>query len=358
MKNKKNFKLLLYILIYEYFKKTLFFNEVNGMRLWRDIVSFKQVSYFNFLEKLDRGERYIFSQKIDGLLCMIIKSGRSSPYMLTRAGNVLDRPFPILDEFNEIVERYGYSSMGIVGELCAMKNNIILPFPTTISIVRVGDVNLVNCFVFDILEINGTCKVGEYSFDYIEDLIRGKKHLRVPLNDVGGKKEFERLWKMTVSKPGFEGIVARSVINPYKLIKVKKIETCDAVIVSVGDVGSKLWDSGEVSYVRIAFMNSKGFLLSSKIGTGFSSELRRKLYDIAQKYKIRQIGREIYIKPNTVIEVSYRRFRYTDVPLASFRNNDYEFIGTAKGVMIDQASFIRFRDDKKATVNDINISQF
>lgn len=106
-------------------------------------------------------------------------------------------------------------------------------------------------------------------------------------------------------------------------------------------------------------MNERNnFLLTSKVGSGWTTSERKKLFTWLEKNKIQEMTNgEIWVKPTKVVEVQYRRFRQEPVPEYEFKK-DWKFVGNSLGVMMDQVTFKRFRPDKNVSHEDVSILQF
>lgn len=328
---------------------------------WRDSLKFKDVSYLDFVTFLqETGEKLYFSEKIDGELNTLNYEKESDPFFLTKSGVVRshNRNYPVIQEYKDILNEMEYKDIVIAGELKAIHDDgVHYPLNESQSITQTGDVNKVYHFPFDIYRLNG--EIINCDFPTLKNMFKNTKHIKVPRFVYGGVNEFEDLWKQIVIEEKGEGIVATDPSKPNIRYRIKHIMTADVVVVAAGNIDEKAWAKGQIGYLRLAILDENNdFLLTSKVGTGFSKPERIELFKYVNENQIELKDKEFWLPPKLIAEVKYRRHRFIKVPLLKYEDNKYINIGEDDGVMMAMTSFIRFRDDKRIEHRDLSINQF
>lgn len=326
---------------------------------WRRSLKFIDMSYSDFIDfLLNSKKKMYFSEKIDGMLSTMVFEKNKDPFFLTKSGDVYRRDYPVLREYKKILDDIkNIDSIVIAGELKALHNGIQYPFNQSQSIVQTGDINKVKHFAFDIYKLNG--KDIRSDFPTLEKFFGNKKFIKIPRWVYGNIEEFEKLWKQIVEVEHGEGIIACDPSQPKLLYRIKNIMTVDVVVIGAGNINGKAWAKGQIGYLKLALMDeNNNFILTTKLGTGFNKPQKIDLFEFVYKNKIEEKDEEIWIPPTLIVEIKYRRYRFSKLPLLHFNGKKYITIGEGDGVMMDQASFFRFRDDKKVDYKDLSKHQF
>lgn len=328
---------------------------------WRKSIKFLEISYSDFINILSKSkDKYYLSRKMDGELNSLIYEKGSDPFLLTKSGIVRERDYPLLKEYKQFFDIMDQiQSIAVSGELVAVKGDgHYYPFNESQSIVQTGDVDSVRHFVFDIYKLNG--KIIRSDFPTLEKMFHGSKYIQIPKWVYGGVKEFIKLWKEVVLDDDGEGIVAFNPNERDTLYRIKNVLTADVVVVAIGKEGEKAWTKNEMGYMRTAILDKSGsFIMTSKVGTGFSKPFRQNIFKWANKNYIQKIDGDLWIPPKMIIELKYRRHRFTEVPMMKYSKDGYTNIGMVDGgVMLDHTSFVRVRQDKELSYHDLNIGQF
>lgn len=110
---------------------------------------------------------------------------------------------------------------------------------------------------------------------------------------------------------GFEGIVCRHPDNRWTepALKVKKLESADVVVLGIAK-DSKLFKLDHTkrmvgSLLIGAYQNDKPIPIG-RVGSGFTLQQRRALYETLIEAKIHENEQYIYIQPRLVLEISYQ----------------------------------------------------
>lgn len=327
---------------------------------WRDSLRFIDYSYSEFIDfLLNSNEKFYFSEKVDGELNTLIYEKEKDPYFITKSGVIRNRNYPVLIEYKLILDRIkNINDIVIAGELKAVQDtNKFYPFNQSQSIIQTGDVNKVHHFPFDIFRLNG--KQIRSDFPTLDKFFHNKKYINIPRWIYGNVDDFRRLWNTIVTLEHGEGIVAFSPSVPTTMYRIKHILTADVAVIGAGNKFEKNWAKGKIGYLKLALLDeNNNFLLTSKLGTGFNDKIRIELFDYIIKNSIEEVDGEFTIPPKIIVEVKYRRHRFSKVPLLHFSKNKYIKIGDDDGVMMDQPSFVRFRNDKRLLYKDLSIKQF
>lgn len=328
-------------------------------RDWRETVRFIEYSYNDFVSFLmSSKEKFYFSQKIDGELNALIYEKDKTPYFITKSGVIHDRDYSVLREYREVLDKTKIENCVIIGELVALEGKKQYPFARSQSVIQTGDVNLVHHFVFDIYELNSNLVWGKYRFPELEKMLN-TQHIHEPKWVHGGINEFKKLWDLLVIQGKGEGIVARNPDKPKVLYRIKNVQTVDCAVVAIGKELERAWNKHQMGYLRLAFLNESGnFILTAKVGTGFSSKIRSEMFQWGNNNFVEKKSGELWVPPVLVVEVKYRRYRKSKLPLLKYEDKQYKVLGVGEGVMMDQVSFVRFRNDKVVDYKDISINQF
>jgi len=331
---------------------------INYTEKWKQRVNFKQISYNDFVS-LDV-KNAIFSRKVDGMLgAFVYQHGKESFFQTTKGRTITD--LPAITEYEVMLRRLKIKSAVIIGELVAQRADQILPFNLTQSIVKKSYKpeykDLVHHYAVDVYSIDGR----EYNYDQalrflFKNIGRGFLHVHIPKTRRGDLEVFRKMFEEIKGVPGYDGVIVRGFGKHN--YKVKFVETVDCVVIAMGNTEMKTWSRGEISYLRTAFVDKDGlFRTSSKVGTGFTSALRRFFFTYAMKNKLYVENGDVFLKPRLIIEFKYFRFRLTNTPAYRFTKNKYLYLGEKKSVTFSNPSFVRVRTDKKVNKYDLRLEQ-
>ncbi len=328
-------------------------------RDWKDTVKFIEMSYSDFISFLmSNKEKFYLSQKIDGELSAMIYEKDKMPYFITKGGVYRDRDYNVLREYREILDKTKIENCVIIGELVALEGKKQFPFNKSQSIIQTGDTSKVHHFIIDIYELDSNLVWGKYTFPKLEKMFN-TEHIHQPKWIYDNINGFKKLWQQIVIEGKGEGIVARNPDKPKVLYRIKNVQTVDCVVVAIGKELERAWNKHQMGYLRLAFLNESGnFILTAKVGTGFSSKIRSEMFQWANNNFVEKRSGELWVPPVLVVEVKYRRHRKSKLPLLKYEDNQYKVLGNYDSIMMDQVSFVRFRNDKVINYKDLSVNQF
>jgi len=323
---------------------------------WKKSLKLIQIPYDDFVSiNFLNG---IFLEKVDGMLGVLIyKEGSKSYFQTTTGKEIYD--IPLIDDYEKIFKSKGIHEIKVAGELVAKKNGKILPFNEIQSVVKrfkePQNKNLIFHYPVDLISLNSSQMTFKQSLSFISKFLRSD-HITIPKFVFGGLKEFRKLFNDTRKVPGFDGVVARSING--RNYKVKFIDSVDLVVIGAGHFGLPSWPRKQISYLLTSFIDKNdNFRTSSKVGTGLTQKKRSELFEYINNNKIYEIGGEVFVEPKLMIEVKYFRYRFTDMPVLSYSNNQYENIGKRKSITFSNPTFIRLRKDKVADKLNARLEQ-
>jgi len=335
----------------------------NYPKFWRQLTRFKEIKYNDFIsEELKYNRQYIISPKYDGMLCAIIYDG-NDVLIQTKTGRLIEDDLPIKNEIINFLKNKKVNNAIFIGELVAIVNNTILPFNKTQSIVKTPNIGnnsiLIHVFIFDVIYFND--KLTNKYKDSIQILLNifsnDLPHVHIPQFFIGKFNKIRDVYKQFMNTVGFDGIVVRES-NSMNAIKIKYKSTLDVAIIGFGNKKMKSWPRNEISYLLTAFMDNDGyFRVSSKVGTGFNKEMRKKLFTMLNEIKIYETDEEVFVEPKYVIEVEYLEDMISMTDKLKFNGKKYIKLGTDKSITLRHPSFIRIREDKEVNKYDIRIEQ-
>ena len=333
---------------------------VNYASLWKNQLRLKEISYEDFVTKYHDVVSAYFLEKMDGQLGAMIFRGEGAK--LVSINNIEIENVPVLDEYRSILLRNNIKSAIIMGEVVAVKGGQILPFNKTESIVKTSykpqNAPLVHHYAFDIMMINDKLvKSFPTALSLIEKFFRGRTgRIHIPDWTKGGIKEFRKLWTNVKNKVGIEGIVAR--MSDGRALKIKPHYTADVAVIGAGSTIMPAWKKGWISYLKTAWVDKDGTLLSSSnVGSGYTHSERKFLFKEVQKTKVQDLGTEFLIPPERVIEIRYDRAHIKQMPAFEYRNGVYQQVGARSSISLVIPRFLRFRGDKSVNPVDCRPEQ-
>ena len=328
----------------------------NPISIWKKDMNLKSISKEDFPSSWIK--KYWFLEKIDGELNCLIYERNKDTVFLTRS-DMMRMDLLVLEEYKNILDNSDITSIVIMGEGTAIKNGQILPFNNIQSILKTAyknseNNNMYHHHPYDIFSINNRKQTGSWitRMEMIKSLFGSSKRIH-PVRYIKG--DIDKAWNIFIERPGIEGLVARNSQN----FKIKQSFSFDLAIIGVGHTDMKSWGRGQISYLKVAFMNKKGeFVLATNVGTGFTVKNREKLYKWAHLNKVDEKNGELWVKPEVVAEVRWLRMRKIKMPTYRYiKNLGYKYIGDSSGYSLIQASLIGIRNDKKISIFDIGFRQ-
>jgi ATP-dependent DNA ligase len=206
--------------------------------------------------------------------------------------------------------------------------------------------------VFDLVSVNG--KVANQSYLWrlqeLETWLQGGKLVHVlPYIQPKSYQEIFNFWKYWVEDRGFEGLFARD--DRQDLYKLKPFLTIDCVVIGLNKRGS--WKEKEVTSLKLALIDSDGaFIEIGDVASGIDRQLRASLYDRLMPLAKREHEGWVQIPPFIVAEVEATELFRCEKPRYLLKAGVLELDGSKRAYSLRHPRLIRFRSDKKATVED------
>jgi len=308
-----------------------------------------------------KGKDAIIEQKVDGQSELVNYRAGEEPQFAS-LGGVLMWDLPVLDEIKGILAGRKIRSAQMVGELAGYENGKIIPFNETMSLIKnpKADKTKVHWFPYQTLERDGE-EYGEGFETYmkmwpeLKAMFKGSTYVH-PVKDYQGSGKIDEAWKTLVEDEDNEGIVVRTSDN--KVYKAKPEFSYDLVIIAVGDKKLLNWPKGLIGTTLMAFMDSNNvFRTAGEVGTGWTQEERRELFQWAQKNKVDEDNRYVWVKPQKIMEIKWERTTIKEMPAYRYSKGTYESAGKLMSGTIVKPRFVRWRDDKKVTPSDLRLTQ-
>lgn len=306
-----------------------------------------------------KGKEIISEQKVDGQSELLsFKKGEESKF--ASLGGVLYSDLPVIDEAEKILKSHDIIEAQIVGELAGVENGKIIHFDKTESFIKNKDADKTKLqwFPYQIVSLNNTKYPNDFqsykkSWPELVKLFKDAKLIH-PVEYM--EDDIDGAWKKYVEKQKNEGIVVR--LSNNKVYKVKPVFTYDLVIVAVGDKKKKNWAKGMIGTTLMAFMdNNHIFRTAGEIGTGWTHEESKELFDWANKNKVGEDDHYVWVKPKKIMEVQWERSNVREMPSYKYSKGKYEDVGKMESGTIVKPRFIRYRTDKSVNPNDLRLTQ-
>jgi DNA ligase D-like protein (predicted ligase)/DNA ligase D-like protein (predicted 3'-phosphoesterase) len=267
-------------------------------------------------------EDYFYEVKWDGIRALI-SLDEEELTIRSRNGRVITKQFP---ELNIPVQALRATSALLDAEIVCLDEkgkpifqNVIrrLQQTTDSGIARLREKYPANCYLFDVLYLDGRPVVAEpleRRRDWLQDLIREQQVYRLSEAFPEGKSLYQ-----AASAMGLEGIVAKLKASPYtpgkrspSWLKVKTHRSQDCIIIgytrgkgdrenAFGALQLACYKRGELAYV-------------GKVGTGFDSRRMAETMDVLKELKTSERPVEtrplddaqtVWLEPSLVCEVRY-----------------------------------------------------
>lgn len=327
---------------------------------WKKLSNFKQIEYNKFITKFEKVSDSYFLEKIDGILGGFTYANGFGTFATINDIKITN--IPLIDEYKSILERAALSNVILIGELVAVRNNVILPFPDLMSVVKTSrhEANkpLIHHYIYDVFSINGN-RSSSYkeAMQFILQNFQGAVRIHIPKYVYGGIEDFKHLYSKAITKQGIEGVVAR-LRDGRNNYKIKATTSWDVALLGMGGKTMKVWSRDQAPYLISAFMGPDGtFRRTSDVGTGFTIKARQDFFKYIMDNKVQEIGGEVFVPPVKVIEVRAFRWRPKQSQAYLWDETEYKLVGKKDSISLDMPAFLRTRDDKKVNDYDVRLTQ-
>jgi len=267
--------------------------------------------------------------------------------------------FPALNEFNEAMRNIGVEKADLLCELYAREDDKPLKLPDYIHYIKSGNPNLlgkINIGVFDLLSVDGEAVQQNYAWK-LEEVGEWLKNLSLchvlPYMKPNTIEEVESFWNQWVEGKGYEGLVARS---DDELYKIKPFSEVDAVIIGINK--RKLFWSNKVTSVELALMDEQGrFVEIGDCASGINQETQSSLWKLMD-FKVAEDKDVVWVKPMVICTVRFTDlFKGRNKVFSYDENRGYIHQSYMDLVRLRHPRLICFRPDKRVTPNDLRIEQ-
>ena len=288
--------------------------------------------------------------------------------------------FPALNELVEALDKTNLKEAELLVELFAVDDlGCPLILPDFIHAIKGKDKELrknVHIGVWDLISVNGVAVTQDYEWKLqeLETWLRktgfeafGSHQLRLdrayvlPHKKPANRKELRDFWNLWVRKIGYEGVVARTASDIYK---IKPVRDVDAVIIALNKVDStgkptKRWKEQRVSTVRVALMDKDGIFVELGDCSIANPKVQVALWEL-HKLKVSEDSQRIYVKPLVICQIQYTSLFEGSLCRnwkCEYPRNEYIEQGSRKFFKLRHPRFIRFRRDKEVCPEDLRLEQ-
>lgn len=324
--------------------------------------------------RINASRAYIATRKYDGEFSLILFNGEK--LISVNPGGTVRTGLPCFKEAEKLLKAAKVKSCVLGGEIYMQaENSKGLRIHQVVSVLRnpksEADMERLGLAVFDVAETDGKKVESIKKAFQLADKWFAKGKLVHPVEHVPTKKTDDILELMAdwVIDKGSEGIVLQhDTANWYK---IKLRHNLDAAIIGYSEGSDER--KGLLHDLLVAVMRTDGtFHELTRVGGGFTDDERK---EIAATLKKRIVPSDYVavnndyvayemIKPGPVIELSCldlisesSRGGPVNRMVLKFDGKRYNALSRMPLVSVISPQFVRIRDDKEATVEDVNIAQ-
>ncbi len=324
--------------------------------------------------RINASRGYIATRKYDGEFSLVFFNGEK--LISVNPGGTVRLGLPCFQEAEKLLKAAKVKSCILGGEIYMQaEQSKGLRIHQVVSVLRnpksEADMERLGLAIFDVAEVNGEKVESIKQVFQLADKWFGKGKLVHPVEHVPTKKTDDILERMAdwVIDKGSEGIVLQhDTANWYK---IKLRHNLDAAIIGYSEGADER--KGMLHDLLVAVMRTDGtFHELTRVGGGFTDEQRK---EIASEMKRRIVLSDYVavnndyvayemIKPGPVIELSCldlisesSRGGPVNRMVLKFDGKRYSALSRMPLVSVISPQFVRIRDDKEATVEDVSINQ-
>jgi hypothetical protein len=300
-------------------------------------------------------KKYYVSFKVDGEASALLYQDNKC-IMSSRHGKVRYN-LPFANEIRSAL--INYKKAILFGELYAVDkdNETILPYPKAMSIIRKPDENTINqirFMVYDIYSLDdnliydGKNETYPKRYNIIDKLFKNTKNVNPCKLFYVGKEEIKHLYETNVLTNKYEGLV---IYDDKKTYKLKKSLNIDAAVIFV-EVSDK--HPNMAGSIGLALKEGDKLYFIGKVGTGFSTDFRKKLLKYAKNNYMKKEDNIYFVQPKIVFEVNAKSFNEGKNVIY---DSKYNIIGHYEIGSLREPKFVRIRTDKKVNDKDVGLTQ-
>ena len=324
--------------------------------------------------RIQASRGYIATRKYDGEFALIFFDGER--LISVNPGGTVRMGLPCFEEAEKHLKAAKVKSCVLGGEIYMQAENTKgLRIHQVVSVLRnpksEADMERLGLAIFDIVEYNGEKPDSLKKIYTLLDKWFAKGKLAHTVEHVPTKKSEDILERMAdwVLDKGSEGIVLQhDTANWYK---IKLRHNLDAAIIGFSEGSEDR--KGMLHDLLVAVLRNDGtFHELTRVGGGYTDEQRK---EIAADMKRRIVPSDYVavnndyvayemIKPGPVIELSCldlitesSRGGPVNRMVLKFDGKRYNALSRMPLVSVISPQFVRIRDDKEATIEDVNIRQ-
>lgn len=324
--------------------------------------------------RIQAGRNYIATRKYDGEMAVIFFDGER--LLSVNPGGTVRIGLPCYEEAEKLLKKAKVKSCVLGGEIYLRAENFKgLRIHQVVSVLRnprsEDDMERLGLAVFDAIEHDGEKVASLAAMFKLLDKWFGKGKLVHPVEHVQTKKTDDILELLTdwVIDKGSEGLVLQhDTANWYK---IKTRHNLDAAIIGYSEGSDER--KGLLHDLLVAVMREDGtFHELTRVGGGYTDEDRK---EIAAQMKKRVVPSDYVavnndyvayemIKPGPVIEISCldlitesSRGGPVNRMVLKWDGKRYSAMSRMPLVSVISPQYVRLRDDKEATPDDVNIRQ-
>jgi hypothetical protein len=326
-------------------------------RKWKKDQGIVSLTLDELLKKV-KDKEFIAEQKVDGQSAIMEYKNEKARF--ASLGGRIITDIPVLAEIELILKKQDVKSALMVGELAGVENGKIILFDKTESLIKnpAKEKDALHWFPYQLLEINGE-EYGEEFETYkktwpqIVKLFNGAKRIESVKSET---VDLKKAWESYVEKQGNEGLVVRTSDN--KVYKCKSTFHYDLVVVAVGSKKGKNWPKKMIGNTLMAFMDeNKIFRIAGEVGTGWTDEESKDLFNWARKNKVGEDNTYVWVKPERIMEIEWERSNIRPSKAYKYENGKYIQVDNKPVGTIVKPRFLRYRKDKSVTPKDLSLTQ-
>jgi ATP-dependent DNA ligase len=327
------------------------------------------------IARIQAGRGYTATRKYDGEMCVIFFDGKK--LLSVNPGGTVRWDLPQFKELEAALKKAKVTECILAGELYVRAENFKgLRIHQVVGILRnpksEEDMDRLGLAVFDVIEADGK-KIGTLAEKYklLDKWLAKAGELVCVVEHVAVKKtdDILELFADWVIDKGSEGIVLQSDTSNW--YKIKTRHNLDVAIIGFSEGSEDR--KGMLHDLLVAVMRDDGtFHELTRVGGGYTEEDRK---TIAAEMKRRVVPSDYVavnndyvayemIQPGPVIEMSCldlitesSRGGPVNRMVLKWDGKKYTALSRMPLVSVISPQYVRIRDDKEATVEDVNIRQ-